>query len=249
MDGKLLAGKTAVITGASRGIGKAIALAMAAEGANLAILDIQEAGAQAVCQEAAALGVKATAYGCDITDFAKSKAVIAEIKKEFGTIDILVNNAGIIRDGLILTMTEDDFDAVIATNLKGAFHMIKHVYQIMMRQRKGSIINIVSVAGMFGNAGQANYAAAKAGLIGLTKTTARELAGRGVTCNAIAPGFIETDMTATLSDAVKENALAQIPLKHMGKPEDIAHAAVFLASDWGSYITGEVLKVDGGLYI
>ena len=249
MDGKLLAGKTAVITGASRGIGKAIALAMAAEGANLAILDIQEAGAQAVCQEAAALGVKATAYGCDITDFAKSKAVIAEIKKEFGTIDILVNNAGIIRDGLILTMTEDDFDAVIATNLKGAFHMTKHVYQIMMRQRKGSIINIVSVAGMFGNAGQANYAAAKAGLIGLTKTTARELAGRGVTCNAIAPGFIETDMTATLSDAVKENALAQIPLKHMGKPEDIAHAAVFLASDWGSYITGEVLKVDGGLYI
>lgn len=172
---------------------------------------------------------------------------MAQILADFGQINILVNNAGITRDGLLLSMKEADFDAVIDTNLKGAFHMIKHCYSHFMKRRSGRIINISSVSGLMGNAGQGNYSSAKAGLVGLTKSVAKELASRNVTCNAIAPGFIETDMTAKLSDKVKEGASAAIPLKHMGKPEDIANLAVFLAGDGASYITGEVIRVDGGL--
>ncbi len=246
----MLKNKTAFITGASRGIGKAIALAMAENGANIAFAyaSNQEA-ADKTCEEIRSLGVDAEAFSCDITDFAQAGDVVKQAILRFGKIDILVNNAGITRDGLILTMKEQDFDQVIDTNLKGAFHMIKHVSGSFLKQRQGTIINITSVSGMMGNPGQANYSAAKAGLIGLTKTVAKEFASRGITCNAIAPGFIETDMTAKLPEKAKEAAVAAIPLKRMGSPKDIANVAVFLASEKAAYITGEIIKVDGGLYV
>lgn len=244
----MLKGKTAVVTGGSRGIGKAIALKLAQEGADVAIVYAgNEAAANETREALESYGVKAKAYRCDVSDDAQTKALVDAVLADFGGIDILVNNAGIVRDGLLLSMKEEDFDAVLDTNLKGAFHMIKHTYRNFMKKRGGRIINIASVSGIIGNPGQANYSAAKAGLIGLTKATAKELAGRNVTCNAIAPGFIETDMTAGLPEKAKEAAVGAIPLKRMGKPEDIAELAAFLAGDGAGYLTGEVIKIDGGL--
>ena len=244
----MLNGKTALVTGASRGIGKAIALKLAEEGANVAVVYAgNQQAAEETCGLLAEKGIKAKAYGCDVSDFEATKQLVGQVIEDFGGIDILVNNAGIVRDGLVLSMKEADFDAVVATNLKGAFNLIKHTYSQFMKRRSGRIINITSVAGLMGNAGQANYASAKAGMIGLTKTVAKELAARGITCNAIAPGFIETDMTDALSDKVKEGAAAAIPMRHMGKPEDIANLTAFLASEQAGYITGEVIRVDGGM--
>ena len=244
----MLQGKTALVTGASRGIGRSIALELARQGADVALVYAgNEEKAQATKAEVEALGVKANTYRCNVADFDATKELVARVIEEMGGIDILVNNAGIVRDGLVLSMKEVDFDQVIDVNLKGAFNMIKHTYSHFMRKRKGRIINITSVIGLSGNAGQANYASAKAGLIGLTKSVAKELAGRGVTCNAIAPGYIATDMTDALSDKVKETMEAAIPMKKVGAPEDIAYTAAFLASDGARYITGEVIRVDGGL--
>ena len=244
----MLTGKNALVTGASRGIGRAIALKLASEGANVAIV---YAGNQAAAEETKALalenGVKAECYCCDVSDFDKVAQLVATVKEEFGGIDILVNNAGINRDKLAMQMKEADFDDVIATNLKGAFNTIRQVYPLMVRKRSGRILNISSVAGVCGNAGQANYSAAKAGMIGLTKSIAKEVASRGITCNAIAPGFIATDMTDALPEKVREGALATIPMRRMGTPEEIADVAAFLVSDAASYITGAVLQVDGGL--
>jgi 3-oxoacyl-[acyl-carrier protein] reductase len=246
----MLKGKTALITGASRGIGKSIALKMAENGANIAVIySGNEVAAKETCGLIKNLGVNANIYRCDVSDFEATKELVKSVISDFGGIDILVNNAGIVRDGLILSMKEENFDAVINTNLKGAFNMIKHTYSHFMKKRSGRIINISSVSGLMGNAGQANYSSAKAGLIGLTKTAAKELAARNITCNAIAPGFIETDMTDKLSDNVKEAVVNAIPMKKMGAPDDIANMAVFLASGMARYITGEVIKVDGGLYI
>lgn len=244
----MLNGKTAVVTGGSRGIGKAIALRLAEDGADIAVVYAgNEAAANETCESIRQLGRKAAAFCCDVSDFAQTERLVADITAEFGGIDILVNNAGITRDGLILSMTEEDFDRVVDTNLKGAFNMIKHTYRQFMKKRSGRIINITSVSGIMGNAGQANYSSAKAGMIGLTKTAARELAARNVTCNAIAPGFIDTEMTAVLSDKVKDAAVASIPMKRMGFPRDIANLAAFLAGDEAGYITGEVIRIDGGL--
>lgn len=244
----MLHGKTAVVTGGSRGIGKAIALRLAESGADIAIV---YAGNEAAATETCALireqGVKAEAYRCDISDIAQTESLVKSVLEKFGGIDVLVNNAGIVKDGLLFSMTEEDFDQVIDTNLKGAFHMIKYCYRQFVKKRSGRIINITSVSGITGNAGQANYSSAKAGMIGLTKTVARELAGRNVTCNAIAPGFIDTDMTDVLGEKVKEAAVASIPLKRMGTARDIANLTAFLASDEAGYITGEVIKIDGGL--
>lgn len=240
--------KVAVVTGGSRGLGRAIAIRLAKDEADVAILYAgNEAAAKETVEAVKALGREARAYRCDVSDSAQVKEATDGILEAFGQVDILVNNAGITRDGLLLRMSEENFDAVLDTNLKGAFLMTKAFYGHMMRRRTGRIINISSVAGLTGNPGQANYSSAKAGLIGLTKTTAKELAARGVTCNAIAPGFIETDMTASLGGAVVEAAMASIPMKHMGSPEDVAAAAAFLASDAAGYITGEVIRVDGGL--
>lgn len=223
---------------------------MSASGADVAILYAGNAtAAQETCEKIRALGVQAACWQCDVADFDTSAKVVKEAIARFGKIDILVNNAGITRDNLIMGMKKEDFEAVINTNLQGAFHMIKHLYGPFIKQRSGTIINISSVSGMMGNAGQANYAAAKAGMIGLTKSVAKELAPRGITCNAIAPGFIATDMTDNMNEASREAAVAMISLKRMGKPEDIANTAVFLASESAAYITGEIIKVDGGLYI
>jgi len=244
----MLKGKTAVITGASTGIGKAIALKMAEQGANIAVIYIgDEKQALDVKKQAGEFGIKAEIYECDVSDFEKSKATCEKIINDFGIVNILVNNAGIIRDNLILRMSETEFDEVINVNLKGVFNLTKHLSRSIMKAESGRIINIASVSGIMGNPGQANYSAAKAGVIGLTKTTAKEFAGKNVTCNAIAPGFIETDMTANLPQAVKDTANNTIPLKRMGTPEEIANVAVFLASDMSSYITGETIKVDGGM--
>lgn len=246
----MLKDKVAFVTGASRGIGRAIALKMAESGADVAICySSSEAPAQEVCEEIRAMGRKAQAYRCDVSDYQQCSETVKAIVAEFGKLDILVNNAGITKDNLLLMMKEDEFDRVIATNLKGAFNMTKHAGAHFLKRKQGTIINITSVSGMMGNAGQANYAAAKAGLIGLTKTAAKELAARGITCNAIAPGFIGTDMTEQLSDKQKSAVVEAIPLKRMGQPEDIANLAVFLASPMAAYITGEVIKVDGGIYI
>ena len=246
----MLKDKIAFVTGASRGIGKAIALEMARNGADVAICySSNEQAAEAVCAEIRALGRDAQAYRCDVSDYQQCSDAVKAAIAHFGKLDILVNNAGITKDNLLLMMKEEEFDRVIATNLKGAFHMMKHAGAHFLKRKQGTIINIASVSGMMGNAGQANYAAAKAGLIGLTKTAAKELAARGITCNAIAPGFITTDMTQQLSDKQKEAVIGAIPLKRMGQPEDIAHLAVFLSSPLASYITGEVIKVDGGIYI
>lgn len=245
-----LTGKNAIVTGSSRGIGKAIALKLASLGANVAVV---YAGNRDKAEETVAeiekLGTKAKAYSCDVSSLHDAQNLVSEVITDFGGIDILVNNAGIIKDGLVLSMKEDDFDKVISVNLKGAFNMIKSTYQHFMKKRYGRIINISSVVGINGNAGQANYASAKAGMIGLTKSVAKELAARKVTVNAVAPGFIETDMTGSMPEKAREAALAAIPMKRMGQGEDIANAVAFLASDESSYITGEVLKVDGGMAI
>ena len=245
---KLLEGKVALITGAARGIGKAIALKYASEGADIAFTDlvIDEVG-KATEQEIAALGVKVKGYASNAADFAQTEEVVAQIKEEFGHIDILVNNAGITKDGLLLRMDEKQWDAVIAVNLKSAFNFIHALVPIMMRQRCGSIINMASVVGVHGNAGQANYAASKAGLIALAKSVAQEIGSRGVRANAIAPGFIDTDMTKALPDNVREEWVKRIPLRRGGTVEDIANVATFLASDMSSYVTGQVIQVDGGM--
>ena len=243
-----LNGKTALVTGASRGIGRAIALRLAEDGANVAVIYAGSADkAEAVVNEITALGVNAKAYRCNVADSAAVNETVKAVTNDLGKIDILVNNAGITRDGLMLRMKDEDFDAVLDTNLKGAFNMIRACYSGFIRKKSGRIINISSVSGIMGNAGQANYSASKAGVSGLTKSVARELASRGITCNAVAPGFIQTDMTENLGD--NNPLLNSIPLGRMGKPEDIAAAVAFLASDSAAYITGEVLKVDGGLAI
>lgn len=243
-----LQGKTAIVTGGSRGIGQAVAEKLASQGANIAIVYLGEeseaVNAKAKVEE---YGVRAEYYYCDVSDFDATKEVIDKIQEDFGGYDILVNNAGIVRDKLVLSMQEKDFDMVIAVNLKGTFNMIKNTYQHFMKQRSGRIVNVASVVGINGNAGQANYAASKAGVIGVTKSVAKELAARGVTCNAVAPGYIMTDMTNALSDKVKENIAAGIPMKRGGDPKDVANAIAFLTSDDAAYITGEVIRVDGGM--
>ncbi|MBQ2485330.1 MAG: 3-oxoacyl-[Muribaculaceae bacterium] len=245
---KLLKGKVALITGAARGIGKAIALKYAAEGADIAFTDlvIDENG-KATEAEIAALGVRAKGYASNAANFAETEAVVAQIKEDFGHIDILVNNAGITKDNIMLRMKESDWDAVIAVNLKSAFNFIHALLPIMMRQRGGSIINMASVVGVHGNAGQANYASSKAGLIALAKSVAQEMGSRGIRANAIAPGFIETAMTAALPDEVRREWTQRIPLRRGGTVDDIANVATFLASDMSSYITGQVIQVDGGM--
>lgn len=244
----LLTGKTALVTGAARGIGKAIALKFAEEGANIAFTDlvIDENG-QATEAEIAAKGVKVKGYASNAADFAQTEEVVKAVKEEFGSIDILVNNAGITKDGLMLRMTEQQWDAVIAVNLKSAFNFIHACVPIMMRQKGGSIINMASVVGVHGNAGQSNYAASKAGLIALAKSIAQEMGPKGIRANAIAPGFIETAMTAALPDAVREEWKKKIPLRRGGMVEDIASVATFLASDMSSYVSGQVIQVDGGM--
>ncbi|MBQ7131753.1 MAG: 3-oxoacyl-ACP reductase FabG [Oscillospiraceae bacterium] len=239
----MLEGKIAVVTGGSRGIGKAIALKFASLGADVAVIYAGNCdAAQKVCDECVSCGVKAKAYQCDVADFEAVKKTVAAIKSDFGTVDILVNNAGITKDGICAMMKEEAFDSVIATNLKGAFNMIRHISGIFIRAKGGCIINITSVSGIMGNAGQCNYSASKAGLIGLTKSVAKELASKGVRCNAIAPGFIATDMTQMQSD---NPLLSMIPMGRMGEASDVADAAVYLAT--ARYVTGEVLRVDGGI--
>ncbi|MBO7558680.1 MAG: 3-oxoacyl-[acyl-carrier-protein] reductase [Bacteroidaceae bacterium] len=244
----LLSGKTALITGAARGIGKAIALKFATEGANIAFTDlvIDENG-QATEQEIAALGVKVKGYASNAADFVQTEEVVNQVKADFGSIDILVNNAGITKDGLMLRMTEAQWDAVIAVNLKSAFNFIHACTPIMMRQRGGSIINMSSVVGVHGNAGQCNYSASKAGLIALAKSIGQEMGAKGIRANAIAPGFIETAMTAALPETVREEWIKKIPLRRGGTVEDIANTALYLASDLSSYVTGQVIQVDGGM--
>ena len=241
-------GKTAVVTGGSRGIGRAVCLELAKGGANVVLC---YAGSEAAANETAAaceaLGAKALAVKCDVADSAQVKAMMDAAVKEFGRIDILVNNAGITRDGLTMMMKEEDFDAVIGANLKGTFLCMKAVSRLMMKQRYGRIVNLSSVVGLRGNAGQVNYAASKAGVIGMTKSLAKELAGRNITVNAVAPGFIDTDMTAALTETAKNAALGSIPMGRMGTPENVAKAVAFLAGEDAGYITGQVLAVDGGM--
>ncbi len=245
---KLLEGKTAVITGSGRGIGKAIAMKFASLGADIVINDIpQSEYAEETCGEIKKLGVKSIVVKGDVRNADDVKNLIDTTVKEFGKIDILVNNAGITRDGLMLRMSEEDWDLVLDINLKGAFNCIKAAARPMMKQRSGSIINITSVVGIMGNPGQANYSASKAGLIGLTKTTAKEFASRKIRCNAVAPGFIASAMTDKLDDDTKAKYLAAVPLSEFGKPEQIADVAAFLASDMSNYVTGQVINVDGGL--
>lgn len=244
----MLKGKVAVVTGASRGIGRAIALTLAKYGADVVVnYSGSKEKAEAVAEEIREMGQRAEVVQADVSKAEDCENLFAKAVQTFGTVDILVNNAGITRDGLAVRMREEDFDKVIDTNLKGAFLCMKQAGAIMMKKRKGRIINISSVVAIYGNAGQINYCAAKAGIIGMTKSLAKELAGRNVTVNAVAPGYIDTDMTAVLSDKVKEAVLAQIPLKRMGTPEDIAETVAFLASDKSSYITGQTIQVDGGM--
>ena len=245
---KLLEGKTALITGAARGIGKAIALKFAAEGANIAFTDlrIDETG-EATEHEIASIGVKCKGYASNAADFEESHHVVEEIIQDFGRIDILINNAGITKDGLMMRMSEQQWDAVINVNLKSAFNFIHAVTPVMMRQKSGSIVNMSSVVGVSGNAGQANYAASKAGMIGLAKSIAKELGSRGIRANAIAPGFIITEMTGALSEEVRNEWAKQIPLRRGGTPEDVANVALFLASDLSSYVSGQVINVCGGM--
>ena len=240
--------KVALVTGAGRGIGRQIALTLAREGMFVVVnFNGSRERAQEVVDTIKENGGDGVIYQCNVSDFAQTENMVKNLVKSYGHVDVLVNNAGITRDGLIMKMSEEDFDAVIETNLKGCFNTIRHLSRQMLKQRSGKIINIASVSGVLGNVGQANYAASKAGIIGLTKTMARELASRGITVNAIAPGFIHTEMTEVLSDAVKESAVAQIPLGKFGETEDIAEIAAFLASDKAKYITGQVIHVDGGM--
>ena len=241
-------GKTALVTGGSRGIGRAICLELAGGGANVVLCYAgNEAAAQETVRAVEALGVKALAVRCDVSDAAGVDELAKAAVETFGRIDILVNNAGITRDNLLMRMSEADFDQVVAANLKGAFLCMKAVSRLMLKQRYGRIVNLSSVVGLRGNAGQVNYAASKAGVIGMTKSLAKELASRGVTVNAVAPGFIETDMTAALSESARAAAQGSIPMNRLGGPEDVAKAAAFLAGDGAAYITGQVLAVDGGM--
>lgn len=241
-------GKVALVTGAGKGVGKEIALELARGGAKCVInYASSAAGAESVAEEIRAMGSEAMTYKCDVSDADAVQKMITDVMEQYGRIDILVNNAGITKDGLMLKMTEADFMAVLDINLKGAFNCMKAVTKPMMKQRYGRIINITSIVGIIGNAGQVNYAASKAGLIGMTKSAARELASRNITVNAVAPGFIETDMTDVLPDSVKEQLLAQIPMKKLGQTGDIANAVCFLADEKASYITGQVLQVNGGM--
>ena len=245
---KLLEGKVALITGAARGIVKAIALKFASEGADIAFTDLViDDNAKKTEEEIAALGVKAKGFAGNAANFAETEALVGTIKEEFGHIDILVNNAGITKDALMLKMTEQQWDAVIAVNLKSAFNFIHALVPIMSRQRGGSIINMASVVGVHGNAGQANYAASKAGLIALAKSVGQEMGRRGIRANAIAPGFIDTDMTQALPEDIRKQWIESIPLRRGGTVEDIANVATFLASDMSSYVTGQVIQVDGGM--
>ena len=246
----MLSGKVALVTGAGRGIGREIALTLAGYGADVIV---NYNGSREKAEEVAAkiekMGRKAIAVQCSVADYEACGQMITDMLAAFGHIDILVNNAGITRDNLVIKMSAEDFDAVIDTNLKGTFNTIKHMYRPLIKQKAGRIINLSSVSGVLGNAGQANYSASKAGVIGLTKSMARELASRNITVNAVAPGYIDTDMTQAMSDAAKEATLEQIPLKRVGTPRDIAETVAFLASDRASYITGQVISVDGGMAI
>lgn len=242
----MLKGKTAIVTGGSQGIGKEICRALAENGANVAVVDICDAEkAQPTVSELSAYGTTVRSYQCNVADAEQVAETVKAIIADFGSAEILVNDAGITRDNLILRMKESDFDSVIDVNLKGAFYMIKNVYRQMMKQRYGKIINISSVSGLMGNAGQANYSASKAGIVGLTKSTAKELASRGVCCNAIAPGFIATSMTTSFQD--NQELIKTIPAGRFGKPEEVAQLALFLASPASDYITGEVIRIDGGI--
>ncbi len=244
-----LEGKVAIVTGASRGIGRAIALKLAKEGASLVVTATTLESARNTASEIESLGQKALALAVDVSDPAAVEAMFASAVGTFGKVDILVNNAGITKDGLLLRMKDADWDAVIDVNLKGAFNCVREAAKLMTKARSGRIVNISSVVGEMGNAGQINYCASKAGMIGLTKSAARELAKRGITVNAVTPGFIETDMTAVLSDKVREGLLQQIPLERLGTPDDVANAVFFLVSPMGDYITGHVLSVNGGMYM
>lgn len=240
----MLKGKTVIVTGAAKGIGRAIAVSFAREGANI-VLNYRSVISGDLIREIEETGVSCVAIKGDISRYEDAEVLLKEAKSKFGSVDVLINNAGITKDSLIMRMSPDDFDAVINTNLKGCFNTISHASKIMLKQKSGAIINMSSVVGLMGNVGQANYAASKAGLIGLTKTTARELGSRGITCNAIAPGFIETEMTDVLKDDIKEKMIDSIPLKRFGSVWDVAAAAVFLAKN--RYITGQVLNIDGGM--
>ena len=247
---KLLENKKALITGAARGIGKSIAIAYAKNGADVAITDLKiDDDAQALVEELKGYGVQAKAYASDASNFAACEELVKEVLNDFGNIDILVNNAGITRDKLLMRMSEDDWDLVLKVNLKSVFNMTKALHRSMLAQRSGAIINMSSVVGLSGNAGQSNYAASKAGLIGFTKSTAKEFGARGIRCNAIAPGFIETVMTDQLSEQEKNEWLKNIPLRRAGKAEDVAGISVFLASDLSAYVTGQVISVDGGMHM
>lgn len=245
---KLLEGKVAIITGASRGIGKGIAEIFAKNGANVAFTYSSSAeSAMALENELAAMGIKAKGYQSNAADFNEAEKLVNDVLADFGTVDVLINNAGITKDNLLMRMSEEDFDKVIEINLKSVFNMTKAVQKTMLKNRKGSIINMSSVVGVKGNAGQANYAASKAGMIGFTKSIALELGSRNIRCNAIAPGFIETEMTAKLNEDVVKGWRESIPLKRGGSPEDVANVCVFLASDMSAYVTGQVINVDGGM--
>ncbi|WP_163193992.1 3-oxoacyl-[acyl-carrier-protein] reductase [Clostridium thermarum] len=246
----MLKGKCAVVTGGGRGIGKAIAMKLAQQGANIVVnYRNSEKEAEELVNTIENMGGAALAVKADVSNFHEAETLIKSAQEKFGRVDILVNNAGITKDNLILRMKEEDFDKVISVNLKGCFNCIKHVSSIMLRQKSGRIINISSVIGLVGNAGQANYAASKAGILGITKSMAKELGSRGITVNAIAPGYIETDMTEVLPQKVKDAIVESVPLKRIGKAEDVAELAAFLASDSASYITGQVINVDGGMVV